>query len=709
MYFKKTLNTLIFIIFLCIVSDTRLAAQSIRDNANSANSASLSGGQSAPPALKRIVIFSSGLAYFEHSGTISGGVVFNLPFKTSVVNDALKSLVLNDPASTNPLVSYQSEQTLVRTLKSLSIDLSGSPDIADILAALRGEEIEITAPNPISGRIVGIERRVSSPLVSDEIFEPWLSLYTEQGLRQFNMKEISSIQFKESRLNNDLKRGLDLIAASRQRDSRDLLISLPGTGSRQVSLSYVLPSPVWKVSYRLDLGRTSQPDANSKPLFQGWAIVDNDSDTDWNNVSLSLVAGRPVSFIQNLYPPYYVSRQVVPLAIAGTAAAQTHDASERDYIALNYAGNVPAPAALYKMAAETDRSMADISTIREREESARSTASAPAVSGGAIQGAQGNAAGDQFEFTIKSPVSLERRMSAMLPLVEAPIAARKTLIFSGSNPASRNIHPRLGAEITNNTGMKLPAGPITVYEDGTYAGDALIEFWNEDEKRLVSYGEDLSVNGSIGITSTRTISTVSISGGVMTISRSQDYYKTYTFQNQSANSKSLLVEHPKTQGAELKLPEADEETPSAYRFILTLQPQRALILTVHESQPLSERITLLSLRPDTMLSYSVNQEIPARVRAALEKAIELKRAADTAQTAVSEQQNKRNNLISEQDRIRKNLEAAGGQTSQGQEYLKRMANLDKDIDQQGIELEKARSAAKAAQDSYENYLNGLKL
>jgi len=297
----------------------------------------------------------------------------------------------------------------------------------------------------------------------------------------------------------------------------------------------------------------------------------------------------------------------------------------------------------------------------------------------------------------------------MLPLVESSITARKTLIFSGTNRVSQNINPRLGAEISNTTGMKLPAGPITVYEDGTYAGDALIEFWNEGEKRFISYGEDLSVTGSIGITSTRTISAVTITGGVMTINRSQDYYRTYTFNNTGGAAKNLMVEHPKTQGTELQAPKADEETPTAYRFSMTLQPQRNLAVTVHESQPLSERISLLPLSMNSFLSYTSNQEIPARVKTALEKAIELKRAVDAANAAVTEQQNRRTYLISEQDRVRKNLEAAGNQTQQGQEYLKRLAALDADIDRQATELEKARAAAKAAQETYERYLNDLRL
>ncbi|MDR2478406.1 MAG: DUF4139 domain-containing protein [Treponema sp.] len=678
------------LVFYCGANS--LAAQAVRDSSGPA------AGQSSPLPLRRIVVFSSGLAYYEHGGTLNGQARLSLPFKTGAVNDVLKSLVINDPAAASPSVRYQSEQTLPQTLRSLSIDLSGEPDTAHILSTLRGAEVEIAAPSPVSGRILGVEYRSEAISPSGgETVEPWLSLYTAGGLRLFNLKEISSLSFKDRQLNEDLARALDLITAFRKQDSRDLLVTLPGSGSRQVSLSYVIPAPVWKVSYRLDLGTGGA----ARPLFQGWAIVDNDGDTDWNGVELSLVAGRPASFVQNLYPPYYLSRPVLPLAIAGTAAAAVHDSA---YSSAGGSGES------MKMARN---SLAADELMEEPPEgsvyAARPPAPAPSVAGGAIQGAAGSAAGDQFEFTIKKPVSLDRRMSAMLPLVESGIEGHKLLIFSGAAQRGVNIHPRLGAEITNSTGMKLPAGPITVYDGGTYAGDALIEFWNEGEKRFISFGEDMSVNGTIMDTGSRAVTAVTLSGGVMTVSRSQSYHKTYTFKNAGDVSKQIMVEHPKTPGAALESPEADEQTPSAYRFTMTLPAGRELVIVVSEARPVSERISLLSLRSEAFLSYATNQEIPAAVRTALQRAVSLKREADEAGAAVTELENRRNSLVAEQDRIRKNLEAAGSQTQQGQEYLKRLVSLDGDIDRVTDDLEKSRTGAKAARKAHEDYLNGLSL
>jgi hypothetical protein len=694
-----------------------LSAQSVRDGARgidgdggtqAARNLTQAEGplrNAAELPLRKISLFSSGVGYFEHSGNLSGAVEVKLPFKVGAVNDALKSLVVKSGGADFPSVSYPSEQTLIHTLRSLKIDLSNDPDTAEILGKLRGAEIAVSAPNTITGRITGVENRLAAGETGAT--EPWVSLFTAQGLRSIALREINSLTFTDPQINADLSRALDLIMASRNSDSRDLTVSLPGSGSRAVSLSYVIPSPVWKVSYRLDLGI----DTAAKPRFQGWAIVDNDGDTDWNNVELSLVAGRPVSFIQNLYPPYYLARPTLPLAIAGTAQAETWDSG--------YGGEY----------AEAEESYQSNSMVRRAEKSfaqsdmmegAVPRPAAPSAGLGAAPvatAAEGQAAGDQFEFTIKKPVTLNRRMSAMLPLVDGNTDGKKLLIFSGAKAQGRNIHPNIGAEISNTTGMKLPAGPITVYDGGTYAGDALIEFLNDGEKRLISWGEDLSVTGTAAYSAGRTMSGVSVSGGLMTISRKQSYEKKYTIKNTATEKKTILIEHPITTGAVLTEPASfTEQTPSVYRFTRELSAggmdggtNGELVFIVREETPVYERISLTGLRLDTLVSYASNQEIPLAVRAKLQQAVELKRKADNAVKVRTELESRRNFLVSEQDRIRRNLEAAGNTSQQGQEYLRRMAALDEDIDAHSRQIDDAIKAAGEAGKAYDDYLNALEL
>jgi hypothetical protein len=679
----------------------------------SAQTQSASPAQETDLPLRRIALLSSGVGYFEHSGVVGGSVdamttapaEILLRFDAAAVNDALKSLVVNDPAAatsdTAPSVRYAVANSLDRALRSLKIDLSGAPGIVDILNNQKGAELEVYAPNAIRGRIIGVEYRMGGFVqqygYAQATPEPWLSLFTNQGIRVIAVKDIASFVFMDERINADLNRALDLILASREDDTRNLLVTLAGAGSREVSLSYVIPTPVWKVSYRLDL-------SGREPFLQGWAIVDNDSDTDWENIELSLVTGRPVSFIQNLYPPYRVSRPVVPLAIAGIAESRTYESG--------YGTG-------YDQYAEMEKAMemaqADSFAIQSQRAQAPMAVPAPAQATAAVgvagTAANASAAGDQFEFTLKNPVTLERRQSAMLPLVEAVIEAEKVLVFSGQRAMNGGtINPGISAELTNNTGMKLPAGPITVYDGGTYSGDALIEFFPENEKRLISYGDDLSVTGSVTSSNSRYVSTVRVASGVMTIMRRQVYERVYTIRNASDEQKKLILEHPILSGYELIEPiSAEDRTATLYRFTRYLAPKETHSFTVREEYPISETITLANLRADTFLSYSTNQEIPAEVRAALTRAIELRVKTDEATTAQRELETQLTRLISEQDRIRRNLEAAGNTSPQGQDYLRRLASLDSDIDDLNQQISDAVREVQRARREYEDYLASIRI
>jgi hypothetical protein len=661
---------------------TGLEAEAVRDAGGAVLSA-----ETIP--LRKITIYSSGVSFFEHAQTLRGPAAVKLPFKAAAVNDALKSLLLNDPASAAPQISYPSDRSLGETLRSLGIDLSGNPGIAEILGSLRGEEVEILAPDPLRGRIIAVDYQGTEGGGRGEVR---LSLFGPQGLRNFSLAEIGAVRFTSAGLNTDLGRALDLIMSSRNSETREITVSLSGAGSRLVSISYVIPSPVWKASYRLDLGDGGSGPAERKARFQGWAIVDNDSDEDWRDVELSLAAGRPVSFVQNLYPPYYLNRPTLPLAIAGSAAPVTWDSA---MISEN------------RIMAQADEMMMEESFELPRQRASAVMAPAPSQPSIPVTGSD---LADQFSFTLNAPVSLDRRTSAMFPLADGEISARKFLIFSGAQ-TGRAIHPSVGAELINTTGLRLPAGPVTVYDGGAYAGDALLEFLNQGEKRFISWGEDLAATGVSNISTVRTVTSVNLNGGVMTINRRQGYERKYQFKNAGDEAKTIVIEHPVTQGAALVEPKNyDEATAAAYRFIRELPGTGntgEMEFMVREEIPLSERILLTSLRLENLVSYSASQEIPPDIRASLAKAVEMRQSAEDAERARAETEARKNAQAAEQDRIRRNLAAAGNGTQQGQEYLRRLTNLDDEIDRLNGDLERRQLETQEAQTAYESYLRGL--
>jgi hypothetical protein len=668
-------------------------------------------------ALKKISVFSSGVSYFEHSGIVAPDAALTLNFNSNTINDALKSIVINDAEASSPNITYQSETTLMRTLQGLKINLAGNPGIARILSSLRGEDIYVTvsasivAPAPVEGRIVAVETAPAlawnGESAGANAAEPVVTLSTANGIRLIKLKDIQSFSFKNTAINAGLVRALDIIRSSNNGDIKTLNISLSGKSWRSVSISYVIPSPVWKVSYRLDL-------RGGEPLLQGWAIIDNDGDMDWTDVEISLVTGRPVSFVQNLYPPYYVNRPVLPLAIAGVADARTYES-----------GYTTAGAA----AAMADETAAEESIARDSVRPQAFAARPPspgartgngvsssitiesALSGGVLDTARGADAGDQFEFTLKKPVTLARQQSAMLPLVEGPVAAEKTLVFSGQTAqAGVTAHPAISVRLTNNTGMKLPAGPVTVFDGGVYAGDALIEFLPEGEKRIISYGDDLSVSGSVNVSFKRVIDAVTVRQGVMTLSRKNISERIYTIRNSSAVAKKLIIEHPVTRGAILTGPSSfDEQTPALYRFTRNLAAGATLNFPVVEETPVFESINLSGLNNAAFAAFSSNAEIPANVRNAFVEAQSLKRRADAAAKKLSDLEALRVRLVADEDRIRNNIEAAGKESAQGQDYLRRLASQDAAIEAQNAAIDSARADLAGFERAYEDYLNAMDL
>ena len=197
--------------------------------------------------------------------------------------------------------------------------------VAEFLDALRGARLEVRGTPPISGRLLSVERktRVSGGTTLEvEV----IALVTDAGeVREVELTPATSVRLMDANLNQEVGKYLTLLASERDQDLRRMAISTTGKGERQLYVSYISEVPVWKTTYRIVLS----PKSETKPLLQGWAIVDNTVGEDWNDVQLSLVAGAPQSFIMQLSQPYYATRPTVALPENVQLAPQTHEGTMR--------------------------------------------------------------------------------------------------------------------------------------------------------------------------------------------------------------------------------------------------------------------------------------------------------------------------------------------------------------------------------------------
>ncbi len=273
--------------------------------------------------VKRVVLYKNGVGYFEHQGPVRNSQDVSIGFTSGQLNDVLKSLtVLDLDGGRIAGVAYGSAAPVDRQLGDLRLPVGEKTSLTEFLAALRGAKLEVrSATGVIIGRLLSVERKTR--MGSGATLEvDYVSLMTEGG--EVKTTEISpsfSVKLLDRGLSGKVDRYLDIVGANREADVRRMVISTEGTGERSLFVSYISEVPVWKATYRIVLN------PKKAPLLQGWAIVDNTVGQDWEKVQLSLVAGAPQSFVQNLSQPYYSRRPVVPLPEAVAVAPQTYEAT----------------------------------------------------------------------------------------------------------------------------------------------------------------------------------------------------------------------------------------------------------------------------------------------------------------------------------------------------------------------------------------------
>jgi hypothetical protein len=296
-------------------------ASSAAVNENRASAAEESTAAKLP--VRRVVLYKNGVGYFEHLGRVHGNQDVHVDFTSAQLNDVLKSLTVLDLAGGRIIgVDYNSEAPLARRLATLRLALGEKPSEADFLGALRGATIQVrgTSGEAVTGKLLSVERKTrtasSWTVETDEI-----SLVTDSGeIRSIDLNPATGVRIVDHDLQLEVGKYLGLIASARDQDVRRMTISTTGAGDRNLYVSYISEVPIWKTTYRIVLPTKS----DKKPLLQGWAIVDNTVGEDWDNVELSLVAGAPHSFIQQLSEPYYGRRPVVGLPESVQLSPQTH-------------------------------------------------------------------------------------------------------------------------------------------------------------------------------------------------------------------------------------------------------------------------------------------------------------------------------------------------------------------------------------------------
>lgn len=689
----------------------------------------LSASEKLP--IRRITLYRSGVASFERRGMVQDNAKVQLRFTTEQINDILKSMVVLDLSKGRGQIdgiSYGSKEPLAKRLSSFGIDISKNPAAAEILAQLRGTPVKLQLQEgEVRGTIMNIETRPTVYEGSEKggatKFDlPWINLVTEKGIRSYNMAQVMGFEILDENLAAELNKALSTLAEYRADRTKTVDVMLSGEGTREIVVAYVQESPVWKTSYRLVLPDDKADGATGPDTFtiQGWAIVENTTDDDWENVSLSLVSGRPVSFRMDLYEPMYVPRPELPVPTVPGALARVYEGGQATRLGVADA-QVGRPRAVPGSPAPASKAGAPGGGAERRMMAEPAADNAPEMDfstgftgavfadSGLTPFASGQTTGEVFSFELDRPVTVERQRSAMLPIIGSGIEGRRVSIFS---PGDGSSNPMRGVELTNNTGLQLMPGPISVFDNGVYAGDAQIGHVPAGDKRLLAYSVDLDVSVITEPKFEESVRKVRIVNGVFELTMQRRMGATYSFENKDQKcGRTIILEQPKQEGwTLLGSVKPIEVTQNSVRFEIAADSgKKTEFPLVYERTDLSQ-VGIFAMNSETLLSYTrQGGQVSQAVMDALREVQRRQNAINDFRREIGELDRQAGEINADQGRIRQNLGSIDRTSQLYSRYMQRLTEQETTIEDLTRRAADKRAELAAAEKALNEYIAALNI
>lgn len=644
-------------------------------------------------ALKRVMLSTAGVGYFEYAADVDGNTALGLDVPLEQVDDVLKSLIVFDTAGGVGGIELPGRDAARAAFGDVPFGPDALATTLDFLNSLQGVWMQITGPQPMEGALMRAEA-VHEPIAQSAngatraADRTRVTLLTGAGLRQFVLENAEAVQVADPDLRARIALAVSALRHEAGQDSRHLTIRANGQGHRTIRVGYVAAAPLWKATYRLVLPAGE----GAKARVQTWAVLENASGADWNGVALTLQYGNPVTFRQAIYRSYFVERPEAPVEVLGRLLPDV-DTRARDEVMEAAKSSQPAPSPMVA-GPNFGRSLAAPSPVM----------APPLKPAMAVEGTE------QTEYAVASPVTLAAGHSASVPLLDREMpAGRVDLLAEGKS------HPLAAVRITNDIGLSLPAGVLTLYDTASgaapYAGDARLGGLPNGERRLLSFAEDLRTTAEWRRADSVSVSSLTAAHGIIRLEQRDRANVRVTLTGPERESRHVLVELPKATGVTLAPEDGrkpDEETATAWRLAVDLAPGEVKTLAVNLDRITRQQIALAS-DAGALARVLGLQGLTPQARVVLERVAALRAAEGTREAERGRLQAQITAVERDEVRLRDNLGAvANGDALRGR--LTRQLDADETrIAALTAELERAAQAVAAAHDATLDAIGALTL
>ena len=584
---------------------------------------------SAETAIRGVTLSTAGLAMIEATGTM-GPEPIRLSVARDEIDDFLKSLWVLDPAGAVPYVTLTGPGSFEDSFAHFPFGPQDVTDPARLMTTMIGAPLTVQRRGETwEGLNMGVNQRPCE-------FGPCnvLNLQGEDGaLQSFVMDDALSVRFSDASDQAVLTAALRAWRGSANPRRVELQLGSDTQAEREVGLVYLQNAPLWRTAWRA-------VDTPEGIRLIGWAVVENTTGIDWQDIELTLATGAVRAIEARLYERRYAQREQ---AQGGFAQ--------------------PAPAPMRAMV------LGSIAAEAPRMEDTM------AASNAAVQVVADD--GDSFSrFTLSTPVTLAAGQMMSVPFLSELMPDARLTLYRGR---SGQQHPAIALALENPLPLRLPAGVLTLYEDGRgHAGDAMIPELAPGATEIVEFARDTAVEIREESTNTETVREMRLSNGLLYVTEDLERRLTYRIEGAPQADRDITIDHPRYADWTVSSTQGAEERADAWRWLVTVPAGERASLTVTERQPRLRRVGLMDIDLNT-LAFWESRSIDPQIRATLAQLADLR-----GQITLAEQDQRRmtghiQDLVSEQSRLVDLIVQLGDDSQTNQRRRVRVDTIDTEI------------------------------
>lgn len=520
-----------------------------------------------------ITLSSGGLAEVVRKADIDSSGLINMTVPLEQVNDVLKSIVVFDEAGVVEGITLPGPNPLAETFKNLPFTVEDLQSPARLLAKLQGTRVRLEkAGSTVEGLVLGVSVQDDGDRGQSFV----ISVLSDGRITGVGLSADTEVTFLDGDIQQKVAKALSAVGNGKSDGARTVALKVAGEGEREVAVSYVVPAPIWKTAYRVVTM------ADDKARLQAWAVLENASGEDWDDVRITLSSGAPVTLKQRLHDLYWKQRQEVPVDVSSGYVPPVDMGAEPQFDVAESEARMPGAA----------RSSFIGSAVAPEMVLNMAAANVGEVSEGAVTAS----------FTIPWPVDLESGETLSAPIVDKVVSAETVSVFQ---PESGLQHPIAAILIKNETETSLPQGILTVYDEKEgYVGDAQISGMPSGESRMASFATDKKVRIAQSTSADSQIVSIKVNDGVLNAMVRERSSTQYAIKGAPDGDRTIVIEHAKRPGWQFSSEQELDSTATHHRLKVEVPAGTTETVSALQERTLSETYSLISTDANQLLYLS---------------------------------------------------------------------------------------------------------